>query len=41
VKVYRLTPAGRRRLHDESTDWTAFVRAVARIMNPGAKKATS
>src|SRR5262245_26375839 len=34
AKVYRLTPAGRRRLLREKTEWAAFVSAVARIMRP-------
>ncbi len=38
VKVYRLTSSGRRRLHDESSDWAAFVRAVALVMKPSAGK---
>lgn len=38
VKVYQLTRSGRRRLHDESSDWAAFVRAVALVMKPGAGK---
>jgi PadR family transcriptional regulator PadR len=41
VKVYRLTPAGRRRLHEESSEWTAFVRAVGMIMKPRAGEAGS
>jgi PadR family transcriptional regulator PadR len=34
VKVYRLTPAGRKRLRQESSEWAAFAAAVARIMKP-------
>jgi transcriptional regulator len=34
VKVYRLTPAGRTRLRQESSEWAAFAAAVARIMKP-------
>jgi transcriptional regulator len=34
AKVYRLTPAGRRKLNRETSEWAGFVSAVARIMNP-------
>jgi len=34
VKVYRLTPAGRKRLRSEKTEWANFLRAVALIMKP-------
>ena len=34
VRVYRLTPAGRKRLHEEVGQWEGFVRAVARVLNP-------
>jgi DNA-binding MarR family transcriptional regulator len=34
VKVYRLTPAGRKHLRQESSEWAAFAAAVARIMKP-------
>src|SRR4029450_11549583 len=34
AKVYRLTPAGRRKLMQEKSEWAAFVSAVARIMKP-------
>jgi PadR family transcriptional regulator PadR len=36
AKVYRLTPAGRKRLRQERTQWAKFVAAVAMIMNPAA-----
>ena len=37
AKVYRLTPAGRRQLHQERSEWADFVRAVARVMKtPGS-----
>jgi PadR family transcriptional regulator len=36
VKVYRLTPAGRRKLRQEKSEWTEFVSAVARLMKPTA-----
>jgi PadR family transcriptional regulator PadR len=36
AKVYRLTPAGRRHLRREKSEWAEFVSAVARIMKPTA-----
>ena len=41
VKVYRLTAAGRRRLHDEKSEWAKFVHGVAMIMNAPAGEADS
>lgn len=41
VKVYRLTPAGRRRLRQEKSEWTRFVNAVAMIMKPAAGEGDS
>jgi PadR family transcriptional regulator, regulatory protein PadR len=41
AKMYRLTPAGRRRLRQEKTEWAQFVSAVARLMKPGAGEADS
>src|SRR5262245_12530739 len=35
VKVYRLTPQGRKRLRVETSEWTEFVRGVARILTKG------
>jgi DNA-binding PadR family transcriptional regulator len=35
-QVYRLTPAGRKRLRQEKTEWAKFVAGVAMIMNPAA-----
>lgn len=32
AKFYRLTPAGKRRLRQEHSQWLAFAAAVARIM---------
>jgi len=32
ARVYRLTPAGRRRLRAETTEWSDFVRAVGRVL---------
>ena len=34
AKVYRLTPAGRKKLQQEKSEWAEFVAAVARIMKP-------
>ena len=34
VKLYRLTPAGRKQLRREHSQWAGFVAAVARIMDP-------
>ena len=33
AKFYRLTPAGRRALGDESSGWRAFVAAVEKVMS--------
>ena len=41
AKVYRLTPAGRRRLRQEKSEWAEFVSAVARIMKPAAREIDS
>jgi PadR family transcriptional regulator PadR len=32
ARVYRLTPAGRKHLRSETTQWSEFVRAVARVL---------
>ena len=32
ARVYRLTPAGRKRLRQETSEWSDFVRAVARVL---------
>ena len=37
AKVYRLTPAGRRRLRQETSEWADFVSAVARVMKPAGE----
>src|SRR5690349_14045125 len=34
LRVYRLTPEGRKRLSQEVGQWEGFVRAVARVLNP-------
>ena len=34
AKVYRLTPAGRKQLRQEKSEWAEFVGAVARLMKP-------
>jgi transcriptional regulator len=36
AKVYRLTPQGRKRLREETSQWTDFVNAVGRVLKPGA-----
>jgi PadR family transcriptional regulator, regulatory protein PadR len=41
AKVYRLTPAGRKRLRQEKSEWAEFVSAVARIMKPTAREIDS
>ena len=41
VKVYRLTPQGRKQLQQEESDWATFVNAVALVMNPGRGRASS
>jgi PadR family transcriptional regulator PadR len=32
ARVYRLTPAGRKRLRQETSEWSDFVRAVGRVL---------
>ena len=39
AKVYRLTPAGRKRLRAEKSEWANFLRAVALIMKPAPGEA--
>ena len=34
AKVYRLTAVGRKQLQQEKSEWSDFVNAVARVMNP-------
>ena len=34
AKVYRLTPAGRKQLRQEKSEWAEFVAGVGRIMKP-------
>ena len=41
AKVYRLTPQGRKRLREETSQWSDFVRAGGRVRNPGAGEADS
>jgi transcriptional regulator len=36
ARVYRLTPSGRKRLRQETSEWSDFVRAVARVLRPPA-----
>jgi PadR family transcriptional regulator len=39
AKVYRLTPAGRTRLRQETSEWTDFVRAVASVLRSSTGEA--
>jgi transcriptional regulator len=39
AKVYRLTPAGRKRLREEKSEWAQFVSAVTLIMKPAPGEA--
>jgi PadR family transcriptional regulator PadR len=41
AKVYRLTPSGRKRLRQETTEWADFVRAVAGVLRPAAGEVES
>jgi transcriptional regulator len=41
AKVYRLTPAGKTQLRREASEWSTFVAAVARVMNPRGGEADS
>lgn len=41
AKVYRLTPSGRKRLRQETTEWADFVRAVAGVLRPATAEADS
>jgi transcriptional regulator len=34
AKVYRLTPAGRKQLREETSQWADFVAGVARLLKP-------
>jgi PadR family transcriptional regulator PadR len=34
TRIYRLTAAGRKRLHAEVSRWESFVQAVALVLNP-------
>lgn len=34
MRVYRLTPAGRKRLHAEISRWESFVQAVSQVLHP-------
>jgi PadR family transcriptional regulator PadR len=38
ARVYRLTPAGRKHLRREATQWSDFVRAVARVLKSPAEE---
>ena len=41
AKVYRLTPQGRKRLREETSQWTDLVNAVGRVLKPGAGEVES
>lgn len=34
TRIYRLTPAGRKRLHEEVSRWEGFVEAVSMVLHP-------
>ena len=34
ARFYKLTPAGRRELRSQETNWARYVRAVARVLQP-------
>ena len=36
AKYYKLTPAGRKRLQQEHSQWAEYVAAVARVMDPAS-----
>ena len=39
VRLYRLTPAGKRQLASERSRWTQLQEAIAGILNPSAREA--
>jgi transcriptional regulator len=39
AKVYRLTPAGRRQLRQETSEWEVFTAGVARLLTPATDEA--
>jgi len=41
ARVYRLTAGGRKQLKQEKSDWAEFVAAVARVMSPSRRRASS
>lgn len=41
MRVYRLTPDGRKRLHVEVSQWEEFVRSVGRVLYPVARPSGS
>ena len=41
VRLYRLTPSGRKRLKQETSEWAEFVRAVAGVLRPAEGEADS
>jgi PadR family transcriptional regulator PadR len=41
AKYYRLTPAGKKQLRQEHSEWIEFAAAVARLMGPTPENSTS
>jgi PadR family transcriptional regulator, regulatory protein PadR len=41
AKYYRLTPAGRKRLHQEHSNWAELVVAITRVMGPAKVRSRS
>src|SRR5690348_242985 len=37
AKYYRLTPAGRKQLAEQTSDWEQLVRAIGRILHPASE----
>ena len=37
ARYYRLTPAGRKQLHTQTTRWEEIVRAIGRILKPASE----
>jgi PadR family transcriptional regulator PadR len=37
AKYYRITPAGRKHLHQERTRWESLVLAISRVLGPAAE----
>ena len=39
AKVYRITPVGRKRLRQETSEWAEFTAGVARLLKPASGEA--